>query len=602
MQAEHGRPERAAGGGWIAAIVALLALLALLLVPLGYRTTWADEIFPGMHVGSVEIGGLAPSAARQLLIDEGFDPDEPATVTVGEQIWAVPADVLRFDLDATVERAFALGRSGARPRQIIDMARLRLRPRRLAPVLIFDEAGARVWLAEQASDYDRVSADATLVIEGTQVVASDAVDGRTLRQEEASRALAEVAAGRTWPPEPVSLFVQPDIPDVRDNRMARARAELLLAGPVELRAFDESWIVDPTDLAPLLLPRVQDDTYRLQVAKEAFGRLLGGVTEAVSRTAKVPRFHFDDEAGELVVIAAGETGRSVNVERTIERLLAMDGDAARRVMVAIDFTAPPIEEDVTAAELGIRELVHEETSYYRGSSPDRVHNVAQAASRFDGMLIPPDEVFSFNETVGDISEEEGYRKTLIILDGATADGVGGGTCQVSTTLYRAAFWTGLPIVERLAHGYRVGYYEQHSPTGMDATVYGPTIDLKFHNDTGGWLLLEAEPDSADRSLTFRLYGTKPKREVSMEGPLIRNRVPPPPPEIVVDPELAPGQERTDELEREGMSVTVERIVVEDGEERRDTFHSSYRPTGSLTAVGPTPAPPQGALAAPPNVP
>jgi len=572
-------------------------MLVLVLVPLGYRGAWAEKIYPGVSIDRLDVGGLSPAAARLLLVAEGYDPEEPVSVEVADESWLVPFEVMRLDLDATVDRAYAVGRSGARPRQIADMTRLRLQPRRLSPVLRYDETAALAWLEARATEYDREAADASLAIAGTEVLASDAVDGRHLRRDEALAALAAAAASASWPPSEIRLPVEPDIPDIRDNRIARGQAQTLLAGPVELRAFNQSWSIEPADLGPLLLPSVQGDTFQLQVAKEAFAGLMSGVTEAVSRTAKAPRFHFDPETNELVTVAAGQTGRIVNNERTIERLLALGPEDGRRVLVAVDFVAPPIKEDVTAAELGIRELVHEETSYYRGSSPDRVHNVAMAASMFDGLLIAPDEIFSFNDNVGDISEETGFRKTLIILDGATADGVGGGTCQVSTTLFRAAFWSGLPIVERLAHGYRVGYYEQNSPTGLDATVYGPIIDLKFRNDTGHWLLVEAEPDSADRSLTFRLYGTKPAREVEMNGPTVHRREAPPPAAVVIDPELAPGETRTDELEREGLAVSVERIIKEGGEERVETFHSTYRPTGALTAVGPTPAPPPGAAPA-----
>jgi vancomycin resistance protein YoaR len=265
-------------------------------------------------------------------------------------------------------------------------------------------------------------------------------------------------------------------------------------------------------------------------------------------------------------------------------------DAGRRgsrlVQIAIEVEASMVPDDVDPVELGIREIVGAATSRYAGSSTGRIHNISLSTARYDGLLIPPDSTFSFNEHLGEVTEAEGYERTLIILDGATADGVGGGVCQVSTTLFRAAFWAGLPIIERHAHGYRVAYYEQGEPPGFDATIYSPIVDLKVHNDTGHWLLIEATVNKAARTATFTLYGTRPDREVEM-GPVLRGKsVPPPPPRVEVDPNMPAGTSETVELARDGLSVTITRIIREAGEERRENFHSTYRPTGQVTAVGP----------------
>jgi len=167
--------------------------------------------------------------------------------------------------------------------------------------------------------------------------------------------------------------------------------------------------------------------------------------------------------------------------------------------------------------------------------------------------------------------------------------VGGGVCQVSTTLFRAAFWTGLPIVERAPHGYRVAYYEQGAAAGLDATVFQPSPDLKFLNDTGAWLLVETSSDPRKATVTFRLLGSKPDREVRMEGPTITNIVPPPAPRIEIDPSLPPGATNKIELERSGATVSLTRIVTREGVETADVFASKYRPTGALTAISPAEA-------------
>jgi vancomycin resistance protein YoaR len=234
-----------------------------------------------------------------------------------------------------------------------------------------------------------------------------------------------------------------------------------------------------------------------------------------------------------------------------------------------------------------------------------VHNIQLAASKFDGRLVAPGSVFSFNDAIGDITAEEGYRETKIIMDGTTADGVGGGVCQVSTTLFRAAFWAGLPIAERHAHGYRVAYYEQGGiDPGLDATIYSPSVDLKFENDTGGWLLIETVTNPSRSTLTFRLYGPRLDREVTMEDPVVGRSVAPPAGRVELDPTMAPGTSEKLEYARSGADVTVVRHVSDPSGTRSDEFFSRYRPTGEVIAVGPPVQPdpymmpPEGQMVAP----
>ena len=166
-------------------------------------------------------------------------------------------------------------------------------------------------------------------------------------------------------------------------------------------------------------------------------------------------------------------------------------------------------------------------------------------------------------------------------------GAGGGVCQVSTTLFRAAFWSGLPIVERWAHAYRVSYYEQgNKPLGLEATIFTPNVDLKFKNDTGKPILIQTTINPANSSLTVRLYGTKPAREVSLDGPTISNRQPPGPPVYQDDPTLPAGQQKQVEWPREGMDIKYSRVIKQGGQVvSRDNFVSEYIPTQATFKVG-----------------
>jgi vancomycin resistance protein YoaR len=251
--------------------------------------------------------------------------------------------------------------------------------------------------------------------------------------------------------------------------------------------------------------------------------------------------------------------------------------------------APAIASD-DLDSLGITELVSESTSYFKGSSPGRMRNIALAASKFDGVIVPPGQIFSFNEHLGDVTLENGFDESLIIYGDRTMVGVGGGVCQVSTTVFRAAFMGGFELVERWAHGYRVGWYETNSVPGLDATVYSPDIDFKFRNDTDHYLLIQTETDLEAGTVTFRFYGTNPGREVSLSEPEITNIVKHGPPLYEDDPSLPTGVTKQVDWAIDGMEVTITRTVTAgDDIVHRDILASRYKPWRAIYKVGTGPA-------------
>ncbi len=214
--------------------------------------------------------------------------------------------------------------------------------------------------------------------------------------------------------------------------------------------------------------------------------------------------------------------------------------------------------------LGIKEIISTGTSLFQGSIPNRIYNITLAATRLNGILVAPGEVFSFNKALGDVSAFTGFQQAYVIQNGRTVLGDGGGVCQVSTTLFRAILNAGLPVVERKAHAYRVGYYEQDSPPGLDATVYAPSPDLKFKNDTGNSILIQSFIDPNIQRLTFVLYGTKDGRTVTMTKPVVTNQTPAPEPLYQDDPTLPKGVIKQVDFAAAGATATFQREVVKNG--------------------------------------
>ena len=246
-----------------------------------------------------------------------------------------------------------------------------------------------------------------------------------------------------------------------------------------------------------------------------------------------------------------------------------------------------VRPDISANDYGIKELIGEGVSAFAGSIPGRVHNIKIASTELNGVLIPPGKDFSFNEAVGEVSARTGYDYAYIISEGRTVLGTGGGLCQVSTTVFRAALNSGLPILKRTAHAYRVHYYEEGgSPVGFDATVFSPSVDLQFKNDTGNYILVQSVFENEKDTLIFRFYGTKDGRTVKIDGPVILSSSPPPPTLYQDDPTLPKGTIKQVDFAAGGMTVYFKRLVERNGEKlTEDTFYSRYQPWRAIYLVG-----------------
>lgn len=292
---------------------------------------------------------------------------------------------------------------------------------------------------------------------------------------------------------------------------------------------------------------------------------------------------FEMKNNRVVAFRPSEQGKTVDVARAEQMILGHVSDILLDNTAYFTFDLPiqtkeptvPLESTNT---MGIKEHIGQGVSHFRGSIANRVHNITLSASRIDGTIIPKGGVFSFNDAVGDVSKLTGYKEAYIIKDGKTILGDGGGVCQVSSTLFRAILNTGLPVVERHAHSYRVSYYEQASHPGFDATVYAPSYDLKFKNDTNHAVLIEAYADIANATLTFDFYGTSDGREVSITSPVVTNQTPPPPDLYQDDPTLPVGTVKQADFKAAGATVKFSRTVKGNGEVLfTDSYTSNYRP-------------------------
>lgn len=301
---------------------------------------------------------------------------------------------------------------------------------------------------------------------------------------------------------------------------------------------------------------------------------------------------FTFENGRATAFSLSHDGQVIDMPRlkkkTYDKMISLaEINKPSRIVIKIPIVVlKPKVTNENINSFGIRELISEGTSLFQHSIENRIYNISLAANRLNGVLIAPGDVFSFNKTLGDVSSFTGYKQAYIIENGKTVLGDGGGVCQVSTTLFRAALRAGLPIIERNAHAYRVGYYEQDSGPGIDAAVYSPSVDMKFKNDTNNYILIQSHTDLANLRLTFDLYGTKDGRDVMVNQPVILSEMPAPAPLYQDDPTLQKGVMRQIDFSADGASVYFTRTVKKDGKVViEDKFKSNYRPWQAIFLRG-----------------
>jgi vancomycin resistance protein YoaR len=393
----------------------------------------------------------------------------------------------------------------------------------------------------------------------------------------------------------------PVILDASDQAEVARRilsAPLSLSVPEAVEGDPGPWTFDQQALGQMLtierLQTAEGAQYRVGLDTKQLRGFLDGIASGFTRLPADARFIFNDETHKLELIQPAVIGRALDIDATLETINQKISAGEHSVALVFDYTKPQVGDDATAEQLGIREAVSVQTSYFYGSSASRIQNIETAASRFHGLLVPPGATFSMAEAMGDVSLDNGYAEALIIFGNRTIKGVGGGVCQVSTTLFRTVFFGGYPVVERHSHAYRVSYYEQTASgsvnpefAGLDATVFVPVVDFRFTNDTPNWLLMETYVNAAARKLTWKFYSTSDGRRVEWDTTGLQNVEEAPEPLYQENPELSRGEINQVDWEADGADVTVYRTVYRgDQVYLQDEFSTHYLPWRAVYEYGP----------------
>ncbi len=382
-----------------------------------------------------------------------------------------------------------------------------------------------------------------------------------------------------------------------DNPIATFSAQKLRLHTNVAETFEKAYLVGRTPHYPSLvyqrittLFNLKSYTFQTQVqyddspVKETIALL----EDSYNRPAKNALFKFENNR--VVEFQKEEPGNRLLTAQYLNDIHdSIDLLKYNQKNYTVSVKEELIKPEITLAESnehGIEELIGEGVSNYTHSIPGRIHNVILGASKFNGVLIPKNKIISFNETIGDISARTGYQPAYIIKEGKTVLGDGGGVCQISTTLFRAALNSGLPILERHAHAYRVSYYENDSKPGLDATVFAPGVDLKIKNDTDASILIQTIVDEEKMLLYFKLYGKKDNRVVELSTPTLYDVAAPPAPLYQDDQTLKKGVVKQVDFPAWGGKASFNYKVTKNYEVTFEKqFFSSYKPWQAVFLVG-----------------
>ncbi|MDO8591847.1 MAG: VanW family protein [bacterium] len=341
-----------------------------------------------------------------------------------------------------------------------------------------------------------------------------------------------------------------------------ANLNIAMESSLVLKTETKHMAVEPTEVKKWIESYTRDYTGKqeLRVNPIKVSLFLQKASETVNVPATNARLTMID--GKIGEFQPPKNGQKLNISATTTNIIASMGQINRisQQTNIIDLSVDEIEPAITLDKinkLGVNELLARGESDFGGSPKNRTHNIIVGAKQFNGIILAPSEEFSFNKLLGAVDASTGYLPELVIKGGKLIPEYGGGLCQVSTTIFRAANVAGLPILERHPHALPVRYY---NPQGYDATIYPGVSDFRFKNDTLAHILIQSK--IVGSKLYFEIYGTKDGRQVTIDGP------------------------RSYDIQKSGAlkAELFRTVTYPDGQIKKDIFKSSYKAPGLFPTV------------------
>jgi len=557
----------------------------------GLSLIYQNRLYPNSRVAGVNTSGL-DQAEAQKRIQSAIERYQSRKIRFKyrQKTISFPLDFsqIKFDVSKGVKNALAEQ----------SLAKVLIREPIRVPVEIQEP------LKSQLLDYlsqavKQEKKEEELSFEGGEINYQQAQPGIDLDRE---RSLLEIEKGLGQLKEVIPLIANETAPSGPYTSLLPAfyqLSDLINSTPIKLTVGNDlldrinqerllSWLEIADSPLPscqidkgcLLTSEVKREIGGISLKEEAIKNYAKRLAAKLNRPARDAKLAFIN--GRVAIVSPSQSGFSINQEDLTQKLMDILNTPSSEIKVKAVSKKPRVHKN-NIKKLGIKELIGQGRTTFYGSSDKRVHNIRTGAEAISGSLVAPGEVFSTANALGRVNRATGYLPELVIKGDKTVPEYGGGLCQIATTMFRVALSSGMEIVERHNHAYRVGYYEP--PVGMDATIYIPSPDMKWRNNTSKWILIQYS--LSGYRLAFNFYGTKDNRKVFISSPRVYNIKSPPKPKFIKDPSLKPGQKIKEEGAHPGSDAVFRYRVIKNGEVLIDTkIHSHYQPWAARYRIGP----------------
>ncbi len=569
---------------------------------------FSDRVLPRVGVGVTPVGGLTAAQVRQTIEDQVSDLHRQGIeLTIDGVSYPIAVESFGYwvDVDDAVDRAMGIGRSGTFSQRLRDIVGVLGGPVTIPPSVSFNRDAVISMIDSIALRVDYPLRDVRLVVSGGLVdIATDTEPGRILDRDALLRQISQSLVQIKQRGIIAATVVQEPVIDAASASAALSGARSMIERPLLLKSPAQEHSdtpIAPEQIAVWITSRSRDRQLLAGVDQDAVSQYVASLATTLDVDAREPKLVI--EGKRVIEFTAPVAGRLLNQEKAIADIITVlesrrDGVGANgqtdAVTLDIQIAKPSgFSADVQAS--GIRELIGRAATTFVGSPPNRISNIKNGVKFLNGLLIAPGDEFSTIRALGRIDNTTGYLPELVIKQNRTVPEFGGGLCQVSTTLFRAVMNAGLPITARQNHSYRVSYYEKDGDgkrigPGLDATIYNPSPDFRFRNDTGETILLHGFVQGS--RVIFEFYGTKDGRTSRIDGPTTLSTSPPGAAIRTLTDTLPPGKVKQIERAHPGGSATATyTITYPDGRVAEQVFKSFYRPWPEQFLVGAEVPPP-----------
>ena len=575
-------------------LVLLIAVAAGGVWFLSIERRYQDRIYPNISILGVNVGGLSKTEATQALVDH-LKPfrDTPIVLSYEGRNWNVSGTELGMDVSYldSIDQAFTIGRSRDMLTNMETIWQVMKSGLEIPVTVVVDERKTQESVARLVPIIDRPAQDPAVILDGASLRFVGGAVGRLILIDETVARIREVL--------PLMAKQQPVTVATRELPMnitqaakdaAQQRMTALVGQPLVVRVGDTEYTWTSDELSRMV-EYVQTDSqggptgYTLSLNPYMIERRIDKIAEETQTKPVYPRVKWD--MGVLTISKPGVPGWRLNKQEARDLITTTIDNGVRNVTLVPRYVPIPINE-TNLNTLGIVDLVSEGKSDFSGSAAYRVTNIQAGLKVLDGVLIPPGDEFSFNETIGAIDETQGFVEGYAIVQQRTQLEFGGGICQDSTTVFRAAFWAGLPITERWGHSFYISWYDKYGPTGMDSTIFTGGPDLKFLNDTGKWLLIQTSSNPKTGIASVKFYGTPTGRKVEMIQNIYNRVTAPVEPVFVTDAEQPAGAVKQSDRARDGITIDISRTIIDpDGTVRApEIYRTRFKPWPNIYVFNP----------------